>query len=72
MKIHAAIKPNSKHVESVALVDGVYEVRVKAFAIEGRANERVLELLATYFKISKSRIRLTKGAKSKYKVFEIF
>lgn len=71
MKIKARIKPGSKHIESVTLVDGIYEVRVKAPAIEGRANVAAIELLAQYFGVPKSRVRLLGGATSRYKLFEI-
>ncbi|HIC09134.1 MAG TPA: DUF167 domain-containing protein, partial [Aquificales bacterium] len=38
---------------------------------KGRANERIAELLAEYFDIPKSRVRLVRGETSKEKVFEI-
>lgn len=71
MKIHAQIKPNSKHFEGVELKDGVYIVRVKPPAIEGKANIRAIELLAQYFGVSKTQVKLARGAASKYKIFEI-
>lgn len=71
MKIHAHIKPNSKHDEGVFEKDGVYEIRVKAPAVEGKANARAVELLAIHFGTSKTKVRLVRGATSKQKTFEI-
>lgn len=71
MKIRVHLKPNSKHDESVELIDDVYEVRVKAPAIDGKANQAAVRVLAEYFDVSKSQISLVQGHASKHKVFEI-
>lgn len=49
-----------------------FEVFVKEKAERGEANERVLEILASYFKISRKKIRLMRGAKTPNKIFEIY
>lgn len=46
-------------------------ISVKEPPIKGRANEAIIGLLAKYFDISKSKIRLISGVTSKRKVFEI-
>ena len=67
MAIQVLVKPNSK-VESVQEVGpGDFVVKVKAPPIDGRANERVVELLAQYFGLAKSKIQLAKGLRSKHK-----
>lgn len=72
MKIPATIKPNSRHREEVVVgSDGAYVIYTKAPAIEGRANAAAIKLLAQYFGVSKSQVRLLRGATSKYKVFDI-
>ncbi|MDO8565436.1 MAG: DUF167 domain-containing protein [bacterium] len=48
-----------------------YTVSVKEKPVEGRANGAITKLLAEYFKIPRSQIRLVTGATSKRKVFEI-
>jgi len=50
--------------------DDEFEVRVKK-AEEGRANRAVIKILANYFKIDESMIRLIKGFKERNKIFEI-
>ena len=72
MKIPARLKPNSRHREEVVVgSDGVYIIYTKAPAIEGRANAAAIKLLAKHFGVSKSQVRLLRGATSKHKVFNI-
>ena len=72
MKIPVTLKPNSRHREEVVVGDdGVLTIYTKAPAIEGRANAAAIKLLAKHFGVSKSQVRLLRGATSKHKVFDI-
>ena len=72
MKISVHIKPNSRHREEVVKNDdATLTVYVKAPAIEGRANAAAIKLLAKHFKVASSKVKLVRGATSKYKIFEI-
>lgn len=72
MKISVHIKPNSRHREEVMKNDDdTLTVYVKAPAIEGRANAAAIKLLAKHFKVAPSKVKLVRGATSKYKIFEI-
>ena len=72
MKIPTTIKPNSRHREEVVVgSDGVYTIYTKAPAIEGRANAAAIKLLAKYFGVPQSRVKLVRGARAKHKVFLI-
>ena len=72
MKISAHLKPNSRHREEVVVdSDGTYIIYTKAPAIEGRANAAAIKLLAKYFGVAQSRVKLVRGATSKHKVFRI-
>ena len=72
MKISILLKPNSRHREEVVVGDdGVLTIYTKAPAIEGRANLAAVKLLAKYFSVAPSKVKLVRGAASKYKVFEI-
>ena len=51
--------------------NNVYIVKVNAPAAEGRANERLIELLSEHFKRPKRNISIIKGFKSKNKLIEI-
>ncbi|QJU10492.1 DUF167 domain-containing protein [Candidatus Saccharibacteria bacterium oral taxon 488] len=72
MKISVHLKPNSRHREEVVVGDdGVLTIYTKAPAIEGRANMAAAKLLAKHFDVAPSKVKLLRGATSKYKVFEI-
>ena len=72
MKISIHIKPNSRHREEVVKNDDdTLTVYIKAPAIEGRANAAAIKLLAKHFEVTPSKVKLVRGATSKYKIFEI-
>ena len=71
MLIKVKAKPKSKKEGVKKLADLLFEVRVNAPPEKGRANERIRELLAEYFNVPKSKVRLVRGETSKEKVFEI-
>ena len=72
MKLSIHLKPNSHHREEVVVGDdGSLTIYTKAPAIEGRANLAAAKLLAKYFGVAVSKVKLVRGAASKYKLFEI-
>ncbi len=70
MKLSIKVIPNVRKSEVVEEA-GFLKVKVDAPAREGKANKRVIEILADYFKVPKSRIRILKGQNSKNKLVEI-
>lgn len=70
-KFNIKVKPNSRHESVELLDDNTYLVKVNCPPVEGRANKRVIELLAKHFKVSKSQINISLGTKSKNKVVTI-
>lgn len=71
MKISVQVKANSTKGPLVKEVEGGLLVYVRELAVEGRANEAVVGLLAQYFKVAKSQVRLVRGGRSRVKVFEV-
>jgi uncharacterized protein len=71
MKISVSVKPNSRTEKVELISEGHYLVKVNAPPVDGKANERLIELLSDYFKVPKSRIELASGGKSKNKIFQI-
>ena len=51
--------------------EGIYKVYVSVPPIEGRANQRIIELLADFFKVKKSHITIISGLKFKEKIIRI-
>lgn len=71
MIIGIAVTANAKKSAVVKVDEQNYKVKVDAPAIEGRANERLVEILADHFGVAKSRIRILRGLGSRKKVVEI-
>ncbi len=53
------------------LADGTLKVKVKAPALEGRANQAVEALLAVRLRVRRSQVRVTRGATGRLKVIEV-
>lgn len=71
IKIEVQVKTRSS-IEKVEVISNQkYIVRVNTPPVDGKANLRVIELLSVYFKVSKSKIQLISGPKSKKKIFEV-
>jgi len=49
----------------------IYKVKVSAKPIKWEANKAIVEKLAQYFKVPKSKIIIEKGGSSKYKLISI-
>jgi len=71
VKISVRVKPNSRTEGVDPSGDGGLTVRVGAPPAEGRANERLIELLAAHFKLPKRRISIIRGSSARNKVVEI-
>ena len=70
MKIKIRVAPHSSREEVVKTGDD-YLVRVKAQPREGKANEAVIKLLAEYFEVTRSSVRITSGLSGRNKIVEI-
>jgi uncharacterized protein (TIGR00251 family) len=65
------VKPKSKK-ESLEWIDeDTIKMRVSAVAEKGKANERVIELIADELGVAKTRIRLIRGATARIKQIEV-
>ncbi|EMI66621.1 DUF167 domain-containing protein [Leptospira noguchii] len=71
MKFTVYVKPNSKKVFFRKEEDGVLTIAVREPALEGKANEAVIESISKEMKIPKSKIRILSGEKNKKKIIEI-
>ncbi len=71
MRINVRVKPNSRKEEVKELAPDRLEVKVGAPPEKGRANERVIELLAEHYGVKKSAVRILRGHSSREKLIEI-
>ena len=71
MKILIRVKPRAKTAGVEKLEGENYIVSVTEPPIEGRANKEVIEILADYFKVSKSKVSIIKGETGRIKMIDI-
>jgi uncharacterized protein len=65
------VQPKASHDAIAGVVEGALKIRLTAPAIENRANEALVEFLATLLKTSKSAVRIRSGELSRIKLIEI-
>lgn len=70
-KIWVTVKPRAKREAVEQVGDGAYVVLVRAPAREGKANQALTEILAEYFSVAKSAVRIVRGETSRKKLIEI-
>lgn len=70
-RIHVTVKPNAKKSEVIKVADGEYRALVSAPAQDGKANLALIGLLAEYFKVPKTTIKLLRGHAARHKLIEI-
>jgi uncharacterized protein len=71
MLIRVLVTPNAKRARVVKVSEDNFEVWVDERAVGGRANKRLLEMLAEHFKIPKSRVTILKGTKTRNKIIQV-
>ncbi|RJR15027.1 DUF167 domain-containing protein [Candidatus Microgenomates bacterium] len=71
MKITVIAHPNSKKPRIEKDLLGAFHVYVSAPPLEGKANQAVIEALATYFQVKKNQVFILSGHKRKEKLVEI-
>jgi hypothetical protein len=71
MEVHVTVTPNAREAAVLRIDDLNYKVKVNAKAVDGKANERLVAVMAEYFKVPKSRVRITRGFASRKKTIEI-
>jgi len=71
MKLSVIVHPNARNPRIETDLLGMTHVYVASPPLEGKANKEVVESLAEHFGVSKSKVILLQGGKSKNKVFEV-
>jgi uncharacterized protein (TIGR00251 family) len=62
--------PNSKE-EKIYQENGIYKIKIKEPALDGKANLALIKFLAKEFKTKKRNIKILKGEKTRNKIIEI-
>ncbi|TSC92803.1 MAG: hypothetical protein Athens101428_797 [Candidatus Berkelbacteria bacterium Athens1014_28] len=71
MKVEVRVVPKARIEQITPDLVGGFKIWVRPEPKEGKANIRVTEILAKHFSVSKSRVKLISGYKSRTKIFEI-
>jgi hypothetical protein len=69
--ISVRVQPRASRDEIAGLMDGALKIRLRAPAVENRANDALIEFLADLLKTAKSAVRIQSGAQSRSKRVEI-
>jgi uncharacterized protein (TIGR00251 family) len=71
MKYTVKVKANARKNEVRKSGSDALEVRVTAPPVDGKANEKLIELIAEYFGVPKRCVSIVRGAASKSKTVEV-
>jgi len=66
------VQPRASRDEIAGVMEGALKIRLCAPAVENRANEALVEFLASLLKTSKSAVRIRSGEQSRTKRVEVF
>ena len=66
------IQPGAKHTESVGLHGDALKIKLSAPPVEGKANKALLKFLAERFQVPLCQVSIKQGARSRYKIVEIY
>jgi hypothetical protein len=69
--IEVQVQPKSSRDEIVRLRSGRLKVKVTAPQEDGKANERLMEIIARAFGVSKSAVKIVRGRRSRLKILKI-
>ena len=71
MRIYVKVIPRSSRNEVVRLAEGEYKVKLTAPPVDGEANKMLIDVLAEYFHVSKSSLKIIGGKSAKVKIINI-
>ena len=71
MKIFVSVKTKSKEEKVEKIDKNHFKVKVKELPVDGKANKKVVKLIADYFKVPSSDIDIATEHKSSKKIIEI-
>ncbi|OGI27441.1 MAG: hypothetical protein A2359_04885 [Candidatus Moranbacteria bacterium RIFOXYB1_FULL_43_19] len=71
MRIYVRVTPRAGKNEVLKISEGEYKVKVTAPPERGRANEKVIELLACHFEVPKSLVKIIAGKTARVKIIDV-
>ena len=64
--------PKSSRKEVIKISEGEYKIRLTAAPEKGAANLMLIAMLAEYFGVSKSRVKIVGGRTAREKIVDIY
>ncbi len=71
MEIKVRVVPNAKAPSITKTGENSYRIKVNAPAIDGKANRRLIEILAEHFGKPKAKVRIIRSISGRDKTIEI-
>ncbi len=71
MRISANVSPKSVMPGIERLGENTFKIKVKAPPEKGEANKEAVAMIADYFHVSKSKVRILRGHTARKKIIEI-
>jgi len=72
MRIYVKVLPRSSMNKVEKTGEGEYKVKLTAPPVDGEANKMLVEVLADYFDVSKSMVKIVGGKSARIKIVDIF
>ena len=69
--INLKVVPNAKKSEIVGVLDDALKIKISAPPVEGKANAQIIKFFCDYLNVSKSKLEIISGEKSKYKLLKV-
>lgn len=70
-EISVRVHPNAARNEVTGVIDGIFQVRVSAPPVKGKANKELVAYLSRFLGVSKSQIDIIKGHTTRKKIIAI-
>lgn len=71
MILHVQVKPNARKTSLIEKKDNLLIIALKARPQDGEANDELISFLAEFTGVTKSKIKIKRGLKSRIKQVEI-
>jgi len=69
--LSAKVHPRSRKQEIFELGENTYKIHVKSAPSKGEANQEVKKLIAKFFDVPVSKVKISRGHKSRHKLITI-
>lgn len=67
LELFILVVPNARKTEIIGQHDGRLKIKIHAPPVDGKANQKIIEFISDFLKVSKSQISVAKGLLSRKK-----